>query len=216
MIRLFRQSAHLASANVQQMAVVFGAVGYSAARQWSLLNHRDRQARRAPQQINRQHGSAEPAPDHNDAVCPVYQLLAIFLAVPGVRCIVRSRRWRRGGRAFVHSLSSESTLYTLNGVQSCRQRASPSTPPQEFYNEILTCRAGSSVAPEICIRLQLRGRILGLMCRFHRCNPQYSFELLSWCLARRFNHAIQVRKPSRSTENPRTTRASRATKQRTG
>jgi len=161
MIRLFRQSAHLASANVQQMAVVFGAIGYSTARQWSPLNNRDRQARGAPQQINRQHGSAEPAPDHNDAVCPVYQLLAIFLAVPGVRCTVRSRRWRRGGRALVHSLSNESTLYTLDDVQSGRQRARPLSPPQGFYNEILTCRAGSPVTPEICIRLQLRWRFFG-------------------------------------------------------
>jgi hypothetical protein len=71
-------------------------------------------------------------------------------------------------RGLVHSLSNESTLCTFSGVQSCGQRASTLTPPQGFYNEILTCGAGASVTPEICIRLQLRWRILGQLSRLHR------------------------------------------------
>jgi hypothetical protein len=68
MIRFFWQSAHVASGNVQQMAIVFGAKSYSAAGQRPFVKNRDRQTRDAPQQIGGQHGSAEPAADHNYTV----------------------------------------------------------------------------------------------------------------------------------------------------
>jgi hypothetical protein len=67
----------LIGGNAEQMAVVFGAIGNSTATQRPFLEG-ERQARDAPQQV-------ETAPDHNDAVYAIYQLLAFTVSEATVR-----------------------------------------------------------------------------------------------------------------------------------
>src|ERR1700691_1793705 len=66
-IWFFWKSTHIAGRDGQQMALISCAVGKTAAGNCSFVNHGDRQAWKAPQQIYGQHSSAEPA-SHNDNV----------------------------------------------------------------------------------------------------------------------------------------------------
>src|ERR1700728_3293275 len=82
MIRFFRESTHVASRNIQQMAVIFGAVCNATARNRSLVHHGNRQAGRTPQQLDCQHRSAEPASDNNNAESTMTQSAPFRIARP--------------------------------------------------------------------------------------------------------------------------------------